>query len=60
MTEVFGSKTLEYYGSLKWFIACVSGVCMFMRLPKNVYVIVYREESLECSEHGRATVTGAG
>ena len=23
-------------------------------------VIVYREESLECSEHGRATVTGAG
>ena len=23
-------------------------------------VIVYREESLECSEHRRATVTGAG
>ena len=26
----------------------------------NTCVIVYREESLECSEHGRSTVTGTG
>ena len=27
---------------------------------EGAIVIVYRVESLECSEHGRATITGAG
>ena len=34
-------------------------VVVFKKLRKHA-VIVYREELLECSEHGRTTVTGAG